>query len=63
MMTFGWDCEPTRKLNPGRVWPRIALATPVAVALDPFPIVLEVGLAADQRLMEIFFFRAELADL
>src|SRR5882672_5796494 len=35
----------------------------MAVALDPLPIVFEVGLAADQRLKEIFFFRAELADL
>jgi hypothetical protein len=34
MMTFGWLCEPTRKLNPGKVWLRkdvAAVATPVAL--------------------------------
>src|SRR5258708_40288766 len=30
MMTFGWLCEPTRKLNPGKVWLRkdVAAAAP-----------------------------------
>ena len=32
MTTFGLDCEPTRKLNPGKVWPRSAPTAPAAPA-------------------------------
>src|SRR5882762_9633606 len=35
----------------------------VAVALDPLPVIFKVCLPADERLKEIFFFRAELGDL
>ena len=35
----------------------------MAVTLDPLTIVFEIGLAADQCLKEIFFFRAEPGDL
>ena len=35
----------------------------MTVALDPLPVIFEVGLPADKSLMETFFFLAELRDL
>ncbi len=35
MTTFGLDCEPTRKLNPGKVWPRSAPAAAPAAPATP----------------------------
>jgi hypothetical protein len=40
-----------------------AAALFMAIALDAFPEIFKIGLPANQRLQQVLFFRAELANL